>query len=117
MSKHTPGPWRHESHASDERGTGVIWSHAGEWTEACPNGRVVAEVRYYEGEHRAWRGATGEEFEANARLIAAAPELLDALNHAIAIIECAGLASSELPAVRDGIAKARAAIAKAGGQS
>jgi hypothetical protein len=53
-------------------------------------------------------GITAEEMTANARLIAAAPDLLAALE---------GLAQSPMFAAIEGHAAARAAIAKARGQS
>lgn len=69
MSKHTPGPWM-----KAERLNGPWWhissSHSvgGRQAVACVHGESK-------------RGATAyaEMFEANARLIAAAPELLEAL--------------------------------------
>lgn len=51
-SKHTPGPWR------VGRGSRI---------ESCANGRIVADVTYHDDEQLAG---------ADARLIAAAPDLL-----------------------------------------
>lgn len=61
MSKHTPGPWR------------VGDSHL-EITDADGH-RAIAEVRDHDG----WEEISEEEQEANLRLIAAAPDLLEAL--------------------------------------
>lgn len=57
--KHTPGPW-----AVSTRGVGapMIWG----------NGHEVAQVRYWSGSENV------DEVDVNARLIAAAPELLEA---------------------------------------
>ena len=57
MSKHTPGPWRLNS-----------WQITG-------NGATIADLRSWPNETLMIR----LEAEANARLIAAAPELLEAL--------------------------------------
>ncbi len=63
--KHTPGPWKY---CPDARGYGkraqrIIWGAKG------PGYGAIAEVSYF----------PSEEIEANARLIAAAPEMLAAL--------------------------------------
>ena len=80
-TQHTPGPW---------------W-HSGLEVGTVPMMMVkVAKVS----------GANHQEAQANARLIAAAPDLLEALKDALCALECCGkdyLAAS----------KAQAAIAKA----
>jgi hypothetical protein len=58
MSKHTPGPWGYESFALSE--------------EIVSNDKVIATVH---SRHCMFP----EEMRANARLIAAAPDLLEAL--------------------------------------
>lgn len=64
-SKHTPGPW------SFVKCDGGFRSFdADDWTVIAQNKIVPALV---------WGGVAFEEGEANARLIAAAPELLEAL--------------------------------------
>ena len=57
--------------------------------------------------------------KANARLIAAAPELLDALIAATAALDNVGMQDTyiDFDQVRDAKAKARAAIAKATGET
>lgn len=64
MSKHTPGPWFVNGH-----------EHYTKYVEARIGGGLLQEV--------AACGPTEkqEQQEANARLIAAAPELLEALQH------------------------------------
>ncbi len=70
MSAHTPGPWSYEVRMSNGNG----WSEPRQFVEICAAGAMVA-----------WYDTTSVEFpdsatnEANARLIAAAPDLLHAL--------------------------------------
>ena len=90
MSKHTPGPWFYVQ--------GDEWSHSvctreGELPDGSPSFWSVASVnKRREPAH-----------EANARLIAAAPELLEALQHLTLVLKAAGY----------GTERADAAIAKA----
>ena len=96
-AKHTPGPWM-----KAERLNGPWWhissSHSvgGRQAVACVHGESK-------------RGATAyaEMFEANARLIAAAPELLESL---VGLVGCIDH-GSENPTEK--LDAARAAIAKA----
>lgn len=87
MSKHTPGPWEWNKNYRGLDG---------------PGGAVILEYAPYEG---MWvPDYAGDWSEANARLIAAAPELLEALQDLCDTLgECGATA------------KARAAIAKAEG--
>lgn len=84
MTKHTPGPWR------------VVEDRAPSSLEVYAGKTAIAEC---------WRRADVETEIANARLIAAAPELLDALKFVIAGV----------PDTWEGVQKARATIAKATG--
>lgn len=95
MSKqqHTPGPWRIED---KER----ILSD-------CPEFRIMCSDGYIAGVD-----STRAENAANARLIAAAPELLEALEAIIASADAGNAAI--LNRLLD---QARAAIAKARGES
>lgn len=70
MSKHTPGPWKMRNRTGNHD-----WNN---WRIAAEDGpgRVGGICRLDES-------LTGEESEANARLIAAAPELLEALDDCI----------------------------------
>jgi len=92
MSAHTPGPWTYHF------GAGLV-------VTARPNGdiplnsRVVAKVT--------------EASESDIRLIAAAPELLEALELAASQLD----ELSEEFGLHNVITKARAAIAKARGES
>lgn len=87
--KHTPGPWFH--------GTG--WIGAGDVMHA----KVVARVE----------GFPYGDTEANVRLIAAAPELLEALReYDQAVRDSVGI----IPELRSSYAKVIAAIARAEGK-
>lgn len=108
--KHTPGPW-HTSR--NERLPYLIYAS---------DGYVVADVKVYHGRH---------DIMANARLIAAAPELLDALEGVCEALEVTlsrlgvcGLGDGKDHKVDESswggtseLQGARAAIAKARGQS
>lgn len=94
MSKYTPGPWRVFA------GTG--FDYLGIEGE---NDQTVV-IYGLDGDDGGVRGSTKEEAEANARLIAAAPELLEALEWTARALD------KEHPAA----IKARVAIAKAKGE-
>lgn len=101
-AKHTPGPW--------VAGTNPDWTPDVPWAVSrelvvrpageFPHGRWVADCGV----------AFDEEQEANARLIAAAPDLLAAARRYIEICDLLGLPDDE------NTAATRAAIAKALGQ-
>ena len=77
MSKYTPGPWEFDS-------------HGGCFYVLGPKGEMIADGDTDEGYitrmRGVGRGATEEEQGANARLIAASPDLLAELQEANAII-------------------------------
>ena len=95
MSKHTPGPWAVREHWSDKGCFEVFLDRSeraiGQWS-------AFAEVTDYI--HKK------ESAEANAYLIAAAPDLLEALK---VIVDNGGIGSKDM------FDDARAAIAKATG--
>lgn len=108
MSKHTPGPWKV---FENPEGLPVVESTG-------PHADAVAHIRW------ARREADGAEVDANARLIAAAPDLLEALRLAIQFVEKPKLVDAlrdlpdgwAEPVSRDAtLQAARAAIAKATG--
>lgn len=70
QEKHTPGPWS-VFHGKNNR----VFIYAGEHLESIHDGNTLAEMQEKPF------GGIDEEGEANARLIAAAPELLEALEH------------------------------------
>ena len=90
MTQHTPGPWNNDTHP---------WDVLADGKRTTPIATVHVEV---DG---------GNEARANARLIAAAPELLEALKSLVGRFEgCTShCGSPELNAFRN----ANAAIAKA----
>ena len=89
MSAHTPGPWEVRQHSyGDHRDADGIF----------PVGQILNIVPCV-------YGRTLEQCDANARLIAAAPELLAALSRVVAVMD-----GSQMRC----IAAARAALAKAG---
>ena len=69
MNEHTPGPWR------------PVTDGISHWVEI--DGVIVMVMNY-----------RNKQAQANARLISAAPELLEALKNAIEIIEGTGLDAS-----------------------
>ena len=89
MSGHTPGPWRLNSDAL-----------------VVGNGALKMSIAIAYDSSTAADGVSREEMKANARLIAAAPELLEALKDALCALEVCG---KDYPAA----GKARAAIARA----
>lgn len=103
MSKHTPGPWKVRQRRTKP-------PHDYEIEDSCPEGHGLVYVRMHNGEQ-----------EANARLIAAAPELFEAargVDVLYAELHAAMPAIVNRPAgdiVMEAVRKARAAIAKATG--
>jgi hypothetical protein len=97
MSKHTPGPWEVDSNAQ------------GELLVMSRDGAAIAVVPV---------GAYGrsERSQPNARLIAAAPELLEALRHVMQALDLVTPGrAADSPAARS-LRVATAAIAKAEGK-
>jgi hypothetical protein len=93
MSKHTPGPWKVTTHATDPNAYDV---------EAESGGKIT-------------RGYWGRNAKADARLIAAAPELLNAANQLVSAIW-----GRDIDRTQESLGAAevaiRAAIAKAEGR-
>lgn len=101
-AKHTPGPWTYGGHLFDSR---IMAEEApSSWSS-----RTIAVVDHTEDEMG----------EANAHLIAAAPDLLAACTHALNALERVAhtVDREELDAVVEVAALTRAAIAKARGES
>ena len=102
MSKHTPGPWRIGNLASYDGYTGQPYRNV--WAGQGEAATVVARAIRSEG-------VMTNDVDADARLIAVAPELLEALKE---LMEYAGIIEERCDAVATN--KARAAIAKAEGK-
>ena len=108
MSKHTPGPWKAVPQSTTEIAIVAPWSE-----EITPGnapgfadyqGIYVCALQHHRGDG----AAPKDHAEANARLIAAAPELLDALQALVfQVSESMGW----------GCPKARIVIAKATGEA
>ena len=91
--KHTPGPWF----------AGVL---AGpEMEETISIGPMEKEVHYEDCLCEVWHG--NYDAEANAKLIAAAPELLEALEELVESAKCAGWHPSHIEQAKEVIAKAK----------
>jgi hypothetical protein len=106
-ARHTPGPWDYEQSL---RGDGVPIPYS--W-------QVLAEIAPPPGVDEAFMHVADCETEANARLIAAAPDLLAALRECITDDGAAALASDDPEMMRRRLAAinrvCRAAIAQAEG--
>lgn len=117
MAEHTPGPWRLCAHLADHDQCscgyrGGIWSGDGE-TIVCEIGGPSGAP----GDEMIPRADRQTQF-ADAHLIAAAPEMLEALVAALPYIETAEEDDAYKPgAVAKITRQVRAAIAKAEGQS
>ena len=99
-SKHTPGPWT------------VDWSDDG---PLIYTGDLLIASVSGSTEHVEVQGLDGETTEANAWLIAAAPDLLAALERILARVETLNLFAEHGEDAKV-VEQARAAIAKAQGQ-
>ncbi len=107
-ASHTPGPWTVDTgHRTDIDRT--VFAHS-----PIHNNPIAIARVYGEGV----MASPDAEKIANARLIAAAPDLLAALNDAaagFAVLSTAGLGETHEAFARENFAKAKAAIAKAQG--
>jgi hypothetical protein len=98
-TKHTPGPW-------SIQGQWQLKTDTGEWVDAecveAPKWGIIG----------AWVDASCDEAAANARLVAAAPELLEACK---SMLSSGGLIGDR-PDVLSAVQKLRRAVAKAEGR-
>ena len=99
MSAHTPGPWV-------AKGDEVVGTHSMRFNLTTAGTPVIAHVCKHEDTEG------GFPYEANARLIAAAPELLD---FAIAFVDLFN-GDPNSPLDQSMLGQARAAIARAKGE-
>lgn len=116
MSKHTPGPWLHSGPQSSVSFTDV------QFADGTRMGRMATSVVHHSkpGYPMVRVGAISDdpaEVVANARLIAAAPDLLEALKHLSDVYESiwVKMSDGEMAIVRGAWECAEAAIAKAEG--
>jgi hypothetical protein len=106
MSKHTPGPWK--TYYAGPFNEDLIVTQIGGGAMYDPGcGSQVASISFQPG------GAKGEEMVANARLIAAAPDLLKLLREVMDVVEVVLDDESEMDTWLD---HAHAAIAKVEGR-
>ena len=102
---HSPGPWFLEGNWSPE-----AEAELGGWVSCFPPaGMPIFELTPVVGGR--------EEICANARLIAAAPDLLEALSRLVEVCEKQPRISKAYPEPNSPLGMARAAIAKATGRS
>ena len=97
MSEHTPGPWTQKLIGESASRDGHVWVYSGD----DEGGRMVARISGYDD----------EQIIANARLIAAAPELLEALK---GLRDVNGVNYLECPFVLDGTPCGNCGICSAG---
>lgn len=105
---HTPGPWSYRQCRNKTRG---IWIDCDASDE---RGKMLGGTLAEAYEH----GCGDGDQEANARLIAASPDLLAACKEITRVLNAIGWANvaSDWPVVTDACELARAAIAKAEGK-
>lgn len=75
MSKHTKGPWDYTPNPYPDQPFEYV---------CYDNGKgAIAHIERHTQNHDDWKYRSREEFEANARLITAAPEMLEALKRVL----------------------------------
>ena len=113
-AQHTPGPWLAQKDCRGEHNHGIITDGPMAWGIYGPSFRLGVLH-----DPRPW--CSDAEITANARLIAAAPELLAALAEIIAVHDLEPhrtrpIAPMDSPLAAQAINLARSAVAKATGQ-
>lgn len=117
MSAHTPGPWIASDVLAPRDARVMVWQYNGR-SDYYHNGKPIAECGFstHAELRRGEVGCNQLEAEANARLIAAAPDLLKALVGLLRECNrhgCFENVSFEHPMVKPFFDAARAAVAKA----
>ena len=116
LAAHTPGPWKVCGGQNGKCNCGIMWSIPGDFPICTVAGgstfpTAVAHKHMADAPDMIYQTITDAERNANARLIAAAPDMLAALQ---ALVKCSDdLGAVELPG--SATAKARSAIARATG--
>jgi len=90
MTQHTPGPW-----------------HVSQRAKHC----IAANGRDHNKTIAVMKNTHNDDWKANAQLIAAAPELLEACYKVLASYKTDDLESYAIPAIEQAITKARGALA------
>lgn len=117
--KHTPGPWRMFAPGDDSRGWSLDYDQDG---DASQNGGssahmiLAADATPVAIAMVPYPFAADDILDANARLIAAAPELLQALEYAISWIEDLSRKNATHQMLDSKLDELRAVIAKAEGR-
>jgi len=101
---HTPGPWRLSEELGDKNGNYA--DSARRWTIDAPGKRAAMSIS------EAWKSKDNpdiwDEVRANAKIMAAAPELLDALEMVLIASEDGGdINDIDFEQIREAIAKAK----------
>jgi hypothetical protein len=111
-TKHTPGPWI----VSGARRRGY---EAEVIVETNPNPKAMSAITICDVPNPTNLVVDDATAQANARLIAAAPDLLEALKHAYALMQAleGSMWLTKVPGVTEAFAQYSAAIAKAEGRS
>ncbi len=103
MSKHTPGPWFINDHPYDNQPEYIL-AKTGDSKDDCRDIVNIAIVERNKNVIEGWRSK--EEAIANARLIAAAPEMLEALKTVVRYAQKSGDTSLAIGRAMNAIAKA-----------
>lgn len=103
MTQHTPGPWTTSGDCYQEKGSWVVTIQS---NNAPPEMNIAAEAL---SEHK-------EQAIANAHLIAAAPDLLEAAQACAEWLDLVKQNYPDMAGLIRGMEAARAAIAKATGE-
>lgn len=113
---HTPGPWRIVRHSDQSGGCNILTERHSKAGLPCKTSDFIAAVGVCPNP---WQNGL-EEARANARLIAAAPDMLAALKGALVSVETIGefaflesLSPDARVAINKRLEAIRAAIAKA----
>jgi len=108
MNKHTPGPWEYDTELADagNKSTPMYSEAPGADADLCEAVCIIP--------HDDMTEAGYKQVKANARLIAAAPELLEALEQLLECSPCQNECQTDDMTCASNVA--RAAIAKATGQ-
>lgn len=86
-TKHTKGPWKVDDQTKDWQGKDSDWRNG--FRISAADNCHLAQVGFLDARYK-------HQAEANARLIAAAPNLLDACKHALECVLTGELASQDM---------------------